>query len=350
MDPTPGPFLGLTFVLDWELMLDVSESRPEMHMYISSTHTDDLPAIIKLGKAAGSTPVSHTVQLKPNLRGLPASVILEGINVNLDFQVRTVNDYNNPVPNPAGVVVIAGYELAEANSRRGVTKRVTFFQVYDEDRREKGTVTLRLLRPPGISSTVHMLTIDGVPITEREATQELAARVKQRSQRVRDILELYVQSTEMLLAGLTPTMASVSNIRSEMWRNRAGDVPAVAFTLDVREPIITREFYLQCARIARRRMRLTADELLALDIESARARPEDIRKFASFAGHVLCAYVGHSTYRSDFVMAWDKTLRAFEKVLTENFGDMSVDEGSGTQGSHSPRLTPMQATAKTDPR
>ena len=114
-----------------------------------------------------------------------------------------------------------------------------------------------------------------------------------------------------------------------MWRNRAGDVPAVAFTLDVHEPKITREFYLQCARIARRRMRLSSDELLALDIESPRARPEDIRKFASFAGNVLCAYVGHTTYRTDFVMAWDKVTRTFEKILTENFGDMSVDEGSG---------------------
>lgn len=328
-----GRSLQVSFTFSWKLLLHSSESLPEVHVYLSSTHTNELPRIVPLRTASGTITIAHKFELKPSFDGSSAAHVIEGCVLNLDFQVRTQNDYEEDVPNSSGSVLIPLYKLAHAAAFTGVSMPVVFFQVHDQDIKQKGSVDVTPVVLSGTRTRLPILTLDDVPITSLDATPALMERAEKRASLARDIIAMYIQATGAIFTSLEPTLESVSNINSERYDNRAGLAIPVAFTMDVREPIITVGFYEACSRVARRRMRprMRVSELLAIDVESKDARPTDIKRFASFAGNVLTAYVSQCTYRSDFSMVYSRSSGTFDKKPTENFGDVSVDEGSGVR-------------------
>jgi hypothetical protein len=49
----------------------------------------------------------------------------------------------------------------------------------------------------------------------------------------------------------------------------------------------------------------------------------------NLSGQLMCLFVVHCIYRSDYVHVWDEQKQCYEKQMTENFGDVSVDRGAG---------------------
>lgn len=343
MDASQEPVdaLSLIFTFRWQLYLHSSETEPEAHFYLSTSHTDDLPTVVKLGSASGRRQVALKFKLTKEAARLSLAQLAAGCCLNTDIQVRTVNDYDERVPNPAGCDMCPLYELAWEKNWKGAARQIKFFQIRDPDLKVKGLAWIESPEIRGVSASIAVVTLAAVPLVKAlHATPAMVERAVARARYVRKVCLAYIDAAGDIVTELEPTIASVSNINSETYVTRAegygmaGIVPPVAFTMDVHEPTITVGFYERCFAIVRRRMGLTDEAIARLDVDG---NENDMLTFSSFVGQMLCAYTSHTTYRTDFVWAYSASRGEFQKEMTENFGDVSVDEGSGVRaplGTH----------------
>lgn len=320
--------LTLRFLFEWNVNLDPSqESRPFADFYLSTNHSTDMHRI-QLETAAGKQKMRLDFS-GPVLKEIAPVKLLQGCNLNIDMYVHTFNAYEEAISNPAGSVVIPLYELASslsptAQGEGSVQKPLVFYMVHDEAYKySKGSVTLA--RPPGFGSPMFMM-LRGKQITPQDVRQVSIKALIERAEKNQHICARYIEASEVLYENVEPTMETVANINSAIWVSRAGIFPPVFYTVDVVKPVITEAFYQNCLEIVLTRFKMTRQQLLALDITGKNR--QDILKMGSFAGQFLCAYIAHVIYRTDYVIAYDAKANEFTKILTENFGDVSVDMGA----------------------
>ena len=321
--------LKLQFSFTWKLVLDPArESEPLAHFYISTIYSKQVQ-VVKLERSSGSTDVYLDLPFdRATKRRISPEELTKSCRLNVDFYVHTANNDEECVSNPAGCVMVPLFELL--TSPGGVVNSpVYLYMVHHRDRSVKGAVTIAPLAPlPGLTRPPVMVSFDGalLPTPSRELVQACVERLKRNNYialRCIDACdEIYGAET-----GFEPTMPTVKRINSSIWTSRAGSISPMFYTVDLVDPEIDARYFVNAAEIVRRRMRLRVSDLMRLDMKQPSAA--ELRTFGSFVGQFMCLYVVHCTYRSDFIHAYDSRLKTFVMVMTENFGDVSVDKGAG---------------------
>ena len=324
--------LRLQIRFKWNLHLEPkSETDLCADFYLSTIFSHHVISVPTLSKADGE---KNLILEFPLLRQFTQEELLKDCVLNIDFSVHTSNAYNECVPNPAGCVMVSLLELLVAKD--GVTTSdVYLFMVHEPPRKIKGSVVISAIPPiKGSPSNPVMVThnggfIDPLLYEGQAGTLLLKHALLEARRRTYVAMRAISASDEIYGSecGLRPTMPTVRRVNSTIYVMRAGVTLPLFFTMDVVEPEISIDFLVNCMELVRRRMRLKVSALLALDLN--RPAPHVLKTFGSFVGQVLCAYVIHCSYREDFVMSWDAMAKKFVKVLTENFGDVTIDKGCG---------------------
>lgn len=324
--------LLLRFNFNWDMNLDPSqEHSPYAHFYLSTNYSDLQVVEIDLEQARGS----RRLKLEFNseaLKRTSAIKLLQGCNLNVDLYVWTKANYGEPVSNPAGSMIIPLHEIVSylsPGSDGALAKPIILYMVHDEKYKySKGSVTLSRV-DVGSSTKIMLpfLRLNGNPISPQEVKQASIQGVIRRAEKNQHACAKFIEATEILYEGVDPTIDAVANINSAIWVSRAGVFPPVFFTLDVVKPVITERFYQNCLNIVLKRLKLSREDVLRLDISGDNKR--HIATMGSIAGQILCCYIVHFTYRTDYAIVYDKETEEFIKILTENFGDVSVDKGAG---------------------
>jgi hypothetical protein len=329
----PNASLIVRANLKWQLFLDAKqERRPFLHFYLSTNYSAQVHEIDLGDSESGSMKMVLKFEPTEKLKSATAKEILQGCDLNADVYVHTKNQYKEPVTNPAGSVIMPMHEivaqLGPHTSGGVISAPVVLFMVHDDVKRIKGQLTLEsLILSQATGQVAPVVTLRGMPITERDLKNAAIQMIVERNEKMQHICGRFIESTEVLYDGVDPTIESVSNINSAIWVSRAGIFPPIAYTLDVVKPVITEEFYQNCLDIVLGRAVMTREQLASLDVAG---NSKDINTMGSIAGQLLCVYVAHCTYRTDFAIAYNRETRKFEHIPTENFGDMSVDGGAGT--------------------
>lgn len=322
--------LRLQIRFKWDLHLEPkSETELSADFWLSTIFSHKVVTVPDLGTASGAR---NLILEFPLLRDPSQQELLKDCVLNIDFAVHTSNAYNECVPNPSGCVMVSLIELLTSNA---TTTDVYLFMVHEPQRKSKGTVTISPIAPiKGSVSNPVMIThnggfIDPLLYGGQSGLDLLKHTINEAKRRTYIAMRAISASDEIYGndGGLRPTMPTVRRVNSTIYVMRAGVTLPLFFTTDVVEPEIGIDFLVNCMEIVRRRMRLKVSALLALDLN--RPTPHALKTFGSFVGQVLCAYVIHCSYREDFVMSWDTLQKKFVKVLTENFGDVTVDKGCG---------------------
>jgi hypothetical protein len=326
--------LRLQIRFKWDLQLEPkSETDLSADFWLSTLFSHKVITVKELRKASGET---NLILQFPLLTDFSPRDLLKDCVLNIDFTVHTSNAYNECVPNPAGCVMVSLLELLTAkNDDTATTADVYLFMVHEPQRKVKGSVTISPMAPiEGSASRPVMITHNGGFIDpllySGDAGAALLRHAALEAKRRTYIAMRAISASDEIYGndgGLRPTMATVKRVNSTIYVMRAGVTLPLFFTTDVVEPEIGVDFLGNCMEIVRRRMRLKVSDLMALDLN--RPTPHALKTFGSFVGQVLCAYVIHCSYREDFVMSWDVLQKKFVKVLTENFGDVTVDKGCG---------------------
>lgn len=328
--------LRINLRFQWNLLLESSsESEPRADFFISTIYCPRVTRLM-LEKASGE----KNIQLVFDVRNTPEKAIthdelVENCVLNVDFVVHTAAKYDECVPNPAGGAMIPLYDILAAKD--GVVKAdIHLFMVHDANRNVKGSVTISPMKPlAGMEGkSPVMITYGDAPFNVSSLTsgrQSLLIRNSIAEARQRSYITIrYINAADEIYGnegGLKPTLPTVRRVNSTIYVTRSGATLPLFYTVDIVQPEIDIKFLANQVEIVRRRMRLRHSDILAMDMR--KPRPDVLKRFGSFVGQILCAYVVHCTYRDDFVMAWDVRMKKFIKVLTENFGDVTVDMGSG---------------------
>lgn len=324
--------IRLQFRCKWNVLLEPnSETDLRADFYLSTTFSQKV-ITVALGDGKGERNMILDFPLvRTDITQLD---ILKDCVLNIDFSVHTSNAYNECVPNPAGCVMIQLLEmLTSANST--VDSDVYLFMVHETSRKSKGSVSISPMPPiGGVGSSPVMLTHNGAffdPSIYRGASGDaLLQHALAESKRRTYIAMRAINASDSIYGnegGLRPTMDTVRRVNSTIYVMRSGVTLPLFYTIDVVQPDISLSFLLNCIELVRRRMGIKESTLLGLDMKKPTVQA--LKTFGSFVGQILCAYVIHCSYREDFVMAWDSLQKRFVKVLTENFGDVTVDKGSG---------------------
>lgn len=318
--------------LKWDIYLDAKQERkPFLHFYLSTNYSPQVHEVYLDDAASGSMKLVLKFDPTEKLNTATAKELLQGCDLNVDTYVHTVNQYKEPITNPAGSSIIPLHEivtlLGPHTSGGSLTSPVILFMVHDDKKRVKGQLTLESITLSQTTGQVApVVSLRGVALTERDVKNAAIQAIIERNEKMQHICGRYIESTEVIYEGVDPTIESVSNINSAIWVSRAGIFPPIAYTLDVVRPKISEAFYLNCLDIVLRRLDMHFASVLKLDLINSQ---KDIKLMGSLAGQLLCCYISHCTYRTDFVIAYNRDTKKFEYVPTENFGDVSVDRGAG---------------------
>lgn len=323
--------LKLQFDFKWKLILDNNrESVPEAHFYISTIYSSKVH-VRDLGSSAGSKEISLQFVIDRPSREITHTELAQNCCLNVDFYVHTTNKFNECVSNPAGSVLIPLFELMSTNN--GVVEApVYLYMVHNQDRNNKGRVAISPISPlPGFTRPPVMMSYGGKAFDVAQVASPLQIKECLMTLKRNNYICLRaIDASDEIYGsenGFKPTMPSVKKINSSIWISRAGSTAPLFFTLDLVDPAIEASYFLNAIEIIRRRMRLKESDLLRMNLN--RPTATDLKTFGSFVGQLLCLYVIHCSYRDDFVNAYDSKLKAFIIVMTENFGDVSVDKGAG---------------------
>lgn len=306
------------FDFEWKLLLDPDhEHDPYVHFYLSTIFSSQVIEW-KLPSATGNA--HHRLEFRIASRNITVASFLRGCALNLDFFVLTANNYREPVSNPGGSVLIHSHELSSHSS--SVHKSIELYMIADVNQRSKGEVHLAQIA----------IAVRGVVVTEKDIDSAEIDRIAERRAKTQRICASYIEVTDTLYESVRPTMESVAAINSSTWVSRVETVlPPLAYVVDVVCPMITEEYYINCMDIVLRRMALTHAGVMKLDLSGT--NPADVRILGSIVGQLLCCYPVHVSYRSDFVYVFDTLHHRFLKVMTENFGDMTVDQTGDCEDS-----------------
>ncbi len=329
--------LRLNFDLQWELMLNPrAENNPYVHVYLS-THFADTPQVLKLGSARGTRTVQLDYalnQLAPGLssdNGAASLLLLANCDLNFDFFVLTQNDSEEAVCNPAGCIIVPLREVAwpaavGADPREKppmLRADVHLYMVEDPALQSKGSL---LLRPAAGGEAAPTITLAGQPLIASMLSAEAFRHAQQRHEKALAVCQSMTDMCKELFGYLRPTLPTVANINSDIWCSRAGNLPPLAYTIDLVRPRISEAFYLRCMDVVLRRSGKEPRQVLALLMDERR---QDAETMGALCGQMMCTYVIHTTYRRDFVWTYDSRIKQYDQLATEAFGDISVEHGAG---------------------
>jgi hypothetical protein len=333
-----GAQVTVRFGLQWDLWLDAqNEQQPFAHFFLSTLYAREVQQV-ELETAKGSMNLSLVFR-DERLAKIDPEDLVCGCDLNIDFFVRTKNAYDEDVQNPAGSLVIPLHEIIKnLDGSRGpapvLEKRIGLFMIHNTARNTKGNLKLLpvAIRAGGGGanrSYVAAVSLRDIDITTKHYNGRRVQQSIDRVSKIQNMMARYIEMTEGLYGGVQPSIQQVSRINSAIWVSRAGVFPPIAYVVDIVPPGVTEAFYRNSLDVVLRRNRITLERLRSLNVRGDRVNKEHVLLMSNLVGQMMCSYVVHCVYRSDFVYVKDKNTGEFIKQPVENFGDVTVDRGAG---------------------
>jgi hypothetical protein len=335
------PDITIRFVFKWKLLLAPEENGehggPYVHFHLSTNFSTDIHEV-ELEQAAGQMNMSLGFSSSSRnaadvnlLRNLNADQLLAMCDLNVKFFSRTENNYREAVGNPAGSCIVPLHALHDAlyEGRDGlVEKDITLHMIHVPRQKSKGTAQFRSVNLP-VGGKVAPISLRGQPaVPSLKFFKKRVQTEIDRAMHMSSVNALFIEATEALYERINPTLKTVARINSAIWVSSAGVFPPIAYCVDVVQPHIPVSFFENCLHVVLERNRLTGIPK-EWNITGDRVNPEHVLIMENLCGQLLCSYVIHCVYRSDFVYVFDPQKKKFEKVGVEDFGDVSVDRGRG---------------------
>jgi hypothetical protein len=335
--PSPSPAAAaasgkddvvLRFIFKWHLLLDSkNEQRPFVHFYISTNHSTDVH-IIELETSTGQMPLALRFT-GPNLHDTSLEDLLTSCELNARFFVRTVNNYNEAVQNPAGSVIVPLHSLFNTLVMGDglMDKDVNLHMIHNPKRKNKGVVQFRVVTLQG-GGRASPISLRGIAMANKHYNSGRIQRIIDRTLKNQNICARFIESTEVLYDNVRPTLKAVERINSAIWVSSAGVFPPIAYVVDVAKPVIPARFFENALQVILKRNRLP--ELpRSWNITGDSCSAADVTAMENLCGQLLCLLEVHCIYRADFVYVYDTSTNEFLKIGVEDFGDISVDRGAG---------------------